>query len=173
MSAWILPVAHINAIITTAVRGYLASEDSRWTIHTMRPDADGNLVAYDGPEYVKGDVVEWRSGYEVPGILSKDDATAMGRTLLAANMRSVNARYGERGRAKPYTYTGNGRILTLGELAQAVGSLDYQSCEYDEWYTSKARRFLDRVEHAIYHRIPRETIPGWTGEVHVIDGRHS
>jgi hypothetical protein len=137
-------MAHIDAIITTGVKGYKNS-----------------IPEQQVPAVLEGGIVSWEA-------IKPEDATKAGQTLVNANYRSVNARYGESRRPPRYTYTGRGRILTLGELAQAIGSLDYQSCEYDEWYTSSARKLLDRLELRIFHWMPRNLIPGYTGEVHVI-----
>lgn len=154
MSAWILSRKHIDAIITTSVKGFRTVKNGPLT----RTIEDGQWTP-ERPSYFIGEVLTWEDQVgRAP--LTEAEATAMGQVLWNANYRSVNARYGESRRAPRYAFTGNGRILTLAELAKAIHCLDYQSCEYPEWYTSKARKFLDKVEQNIY-RVVAHDLPGY------------
>jgi len=82
-----------------------------------------------------------------------------GQMLIDANTRSMAARYGdgwdypldpydESGgewdlwHRKPYRYESHTKYATPAEGIMLASCLDYQSCEYDEWGASDAKRFL-------------------------------
>lgn len=46
------------------------------------------------------------------------------------------------------------RHFTSAEAFKAIHSLEYQSCEHDEWESSEARRALDALQQALVRRLP-------------------
>ena len=76
------------------------------------------------------------------------------RILMAENIRSVNARYNETEALfqgikwqQPKT-----KAMSLIGLHKAIGSLDYQSCESEDWRETYACRLLDAWETDIERR---------------------
>ena len=76
------------------------------------------------------------------------------RILMAENIRSVNARYNE----TEALYQGikwqqpKDKAMSLYGLHMAIGSLDYQSCETEDWRETYACRLLEAWEKEIEQR---------------------
>lgn len=76
------------------------------------------------------------------------------RILKAENIRSVNARYDE----NEALFQGikwqepKGKAMSLYGLHQAIGSLDYQSCETEDWRETFAYRLLNAWLNEIEQR---------------------
>ena len=96
--------------------------------------------------------------------------------LARANLRSVSERYphdaeGERpgsdhkdldyvclcSQAARYRYYDRNPVQVL----KAVACLDYQSCEYEEWRGSTARKILDLIEGAAINTLPGYDAAEW------------
>lgn len=90
-----------------------------------------------------------------------------GQLLLDENYRSVNARYREDDKAPVYSY----RFVDLDRAAvampipvlvlQSVRCLRYQSCETEDYATTNAAIFLDRIEHAAISKLTDMYDPPW------------
>jgi hypothetical protein len=81
-------------------------------------------------------------------------ATFTGRMLLLENMRSLEARYGERepidaARLDAYAFGKPARVCTPVEVLKQIACYRYQACEHDAWEASEARAFLSAVEAQI------------------------
>ena len=93
----------------------------------------------------------WRAG----GRLSDTEIKEMGQQLLDANCISVNYRYNEQ----------HERVFELDEevfdrrcsMVQAIvycDCLDYQSCEYPQWYRSEAKALLNKMRETFICHLP-------------------
>ncbi|GAC1312051.1 MAG: hypothetical protein NVSMB19_26390 [Vulcanimicrobiaceae bacterium] len=83
--------------------------------------------------------------------------TEMGVTLLDANAASVAYRYPrDVGEAKPFKLARSLRLEPLTPVAalKLCQSLNYQSCERDDWAESPARKLLSRIESALVSNLP-------------------
>ena len=88
---------------------------------------------------------------------------AIGQALLDENHRSVNHRYATDATAPCYRHLDracfkpdglNSRLLMATDIIKLAHCLAYQSCEHDDWETSWAKRFLDRVIDAAIRLLP-------------------
>jgi hypothetical protein len=88
------------------------------------------------------------------------NAEEVGRILMAENVRSMVARYGdsleegERNADSDYRYALFPTPLTAVEVIKACHCLDYQSCETEDWETSLACEILSRIIKHATHDIP-------------------
>jgi hypothetical protein len=89
------------------------------------------------------------------GVIDKYDAQATGRMLTRANVKSIRARYGQDdpGAKAVKTWNWYGMparpLLSDASLCKQVRCYDYQTCEYGEYETSPARRFVKKMELAL------------------------
>ena len=115
MSAWICPDSHINVIVSYFV----------------------------GQSIYEGLWFELDGNYQY---LTKENAEEVAKRLHAENVRSVNARYREE---TPDEYTGwkyypqvRG-LYSEADIAQAMNSYDYQSCETDDYHDTWAAKTIN------------------------------
>lgn len=87
----------------------------------------------------------------------------IGQALLDENHRSVNHRYGTEAPVPRYRHLdrisfrpdgSNSQLLMAVDIIKLGHCLIYQSCEHDDWETSWAKRFLDRVIDAAVRLLP-------------------
>lgn len=86
------------------------------------------------------------------GLIERSEATKTGRMLVRANVRSMGARYGETRESlgvTTYFYNAPRKPLTDAELLKSAHCYDYQTCEYDAYPNSPARRLIVRIESAL------------------------
>ena len=69
----------------------------------------------------------------------------IGQVLIDANFRSVNARYNENEVSEKYTYKLNIDRVEPVQIIKHVHCLEYQSCEYDRWERSLAKRICEEI----------------------------
>ena len=116
-----------------------------------------------------------RGGCSLPLLRSDDprrktDADHTFGALLAANLQSLSARYGEKRGAleqwfhgEPGSYRLNLQLLANRKAIDIVKLCDcfsYQACEYESWETSDAAKWINAVrEHAIRHLPGYEEAP--------------
>ena len=88
---------------------------------------------------------------------------AIGQALLDENYRSVNHRYATEAPVPRYRHRdrtsfrrdgSNSQLLMAMDIIKLCHCLSYQSCERDDWETSWAKRFLDRVIDAAIRLLP-------------------
>ena len=82
------------------------------------------------------------------------NAEEIGRTLLSENVRSVNHRYNESEDAGDYKFERFETPLTAVEAIKACNCLDYQSCETDDWKTTRACAILNAVIAKAHNDLP-------------------
>jgi hypothetical protein len=73
--------------------------------------------------------------------------------LAQENVKSLCARYGPRDCEPVKFQRGNG-IISPVELLKACSCYDYQSCEHDDYYTSKAYELVEQIRHAAISSLP-------------------
>ena len=78
-------------------------------------------------------------------IIVKEEAQRVGEMLLRANIRSLKARYGDVIKLKELKYTYEHTPTSDAQVLKCISCLDYQSCEYDAWHRSNARKFLKEL----------------------------
>jgi hypothetical protein len=87
------------------------------------------------------------------GVIGREDATKTGRMLVRANIKSLNARYGDTRKSLgvgTYWYSaGRAEPLSDVSLLKQVYCYNYQTCEYDGFYHSPAYRLMRRIEAAL------------------------
>jgi hypothetical protein len=89
--------------------------------------------------------------------LRYENATEVGRMLLAENYRSVYHRYDEGPKAEledPYVYSPSPVKKDPVQVLSAINCLEYQSCEHPEWADSEAKAFLDALAHKAILSLP-------------------
>jgi hypothetical protein len=71
----------------------------------------------------------------------------MCRVLMRQNVRSVNERYNERGKSESFKQSDfdSAPILSPDQCLKACGCLEYQSCETDDWKTTRAYDLLQLI----------------------------
>jgi len=76
----------------------------------------------------------------------------VGVILREANSASMDARYGD----EPVMYEAENLYTALPAITIVAGCdcLAYQSCEYDGWEKSDAKRILDQIRDAAIRRVP-------------------
>lgn len=86
-------------------------------------------------------IVEGFADSNVGGRPSIERLTQVGQMLLDQNYASYNARYGEKLTPCKYTYK-EVKLLKPIEIIKLCQSLDYQSCETEDYKKSDARDFI-------------------------------
>lgn len=82
------------------------------------------------------------------------DSLPIAKILMAANVKSVNCRYGTHTRMAKFVETSHcSKPPTNMQLMKLINCIDYQSCEFSAWSTSKARRMLDELSVAILNKL--------------------
>ena len=137
MSAFVVGYDHIDALLTYA----LAERQ--------------NPVSYGLP--TTGNRIE----------ITEENATKVGRILLAENERSVRFRYpndpdeGD-GYVKDYTFSNFEKPLTPVAVLNGCDCFDYQACETDDYKQSVAYQIIDAIRHRAIRNLPgMENAPGW------------
>lgn len=74
---------------------------------------------------------------------------AIGKELLKENVRSVNYRYNEKGRAPKFVYDATPAPVAPIEMLKLINCLDYQSCERNDWHKSTANLILSAIKVSI------------------------
>lgn len=108
---------------------YIMNDDEINTIVSYFVDPNG---AMDSGAWLRLGESEWN-------YLSKENAPKVAAILMAENVRSVNAKYGENG-ANPYVfkYDPTAKNRPVGNIIGALDCYEYQACETDDWHESLA-----------------------------------
>lgn len=130
MSAHMVSAEHINVMVHAglSIGGFRGGEVFILTTEEPTP--------YNG--------VQSSGGYSMR-VLRTGTETAFGQMLLDANAASVNARYQEE---EAYVYAYQRPQHTDWEPVEILGAIngyEYQACETDDWLTSEAKAFCDRL----------------------------
>lgn len=96
---------------------------------------------------VFNDVAVWQPRRRCWMQIDLSTAQHFAATLYSENVRSVNARYGERTKRTGFTYKPVPiNHLTAADIIKACDCLDYQSCETETWRNTEAHRILERIK---------------------------
>jgi hypothetical protein len=96
--------------------------------------------------------------------IDQQNATAIGKILLAENIRNVEARYSDMPHTErsayaeqlaAYSYTKLAKPLDTAAAARALASLDYQCSETDAYDISEARGIIRAIGFALMCRLSR------------------
>ena len=80
--------------------------------------------------------------------IEEKDAEKTGQMLWEENYRSVNHRYAEDKVCPKFEMTPM-KEPSIGLAVKAIGCLDYQSCERNDWDDSEAKKLLDKMYAAL------------------------
>ena len=94
--------------------------------------------------------LEWRDyAGEIRALDSPDNSLEMCETLVRANLRSVEYRYGEKASRSAGFEFDKSRLDVVEvdpvQLYKTIRYYHYQSCEHPEWQESEASRFCDAL----------------------------
>jgi hypothetical protein len=151
MSAYIVDVAHIDALVTAAA---IRSQ-------------------------ISGPVSYWHDDEHHSGPVTRDDKTALGKMLMAENEKSIMYRYPDTQSdgqplhdrmPGPAGYDGADYYqypdtlldpLDPVSLIKMIHCYEYQSCEHPGWKTSRAKAFCDALLHRQMQRLPGYDSAPW------------
>ena len=91
------------------------------------------------------------------GYLIRDNAERVAQILYGENVRSVDARYNE-ANTLSFTYKPTYRTVSDKEVSQLIDSLEYQSCETDDYYSTQAYKMLCNMRKNLLQRIFAEEV---------------
>lgn len=89
--------------------------------------------------------------------LTRDNAEQVAGILYLENKRSVDHRYNETNDFD-FTYKASYNTVSDKEVAQLIDSLEYQSCETDDYYTTQAYKMLCNMRKNLLQRIFAEEV---------------
>lgn len=146
MSAFVVPKAHIDALVAAGLRaqaGAYAELPLTWSVPRRREPARLDFLSAD----------------------------AVGRMLWRENVRSVAARYPNEAAewadamvdANAYGFPPLARVPALEAAAvlKAISCLEYQSCEHRGWKTSEAKRFCEALRTRLVCGLPGYREAAW------------
>lgn len=87
------------------------------------------------------------------GIISFNEADAVGQDLWRENHRSINYRYDERRRTPKYAFEGVEAPLDPAVVLKQVVCYDYQSCERPDWKRSRASKRITQLQEVLLARL--------------------
>lgn len=85
----------------------------------------------------------------------REDANELGAILAAANVESVNYRYGEDELEDIYEWNPNGiahylgGVLSWGDVLGALACYEYQACEVPDWESSQAFAICQAIRRKV------------------------
>jgi len=95
--------------------------------------------------------------------INKENASEIGQKLLDENFRSVNHRYRESDKPSVYKFKRPAARFEAVDILKAIDSLDYQSCETDDWSESEAWSILGGIKDCAIRNLPGyENSNGWS-----------
>lgn len=149
MSAYVVSPAHIDALVTLAVKGP-AEHDYGWlNLGWTETRENGQLIAH-------------RADY--------DTADELGAMLYAENIGNVTELYPGRemlpGRltaddAPAYVWPMSGPVLSAVDGLKALDGFEYQCCDRPSWATSPTRAFCDFLRRALIAELPGYAEAAW------------
>lgn len=147
MSAFMVPVEHIRAMINAGLEGRYGPLS--WQSRAMTDEERERAYEPGQP---------W--GPEAPTVaalivrqLTLQTAERVGAMLLAENRRSVDFRYAEEELEEVYTHGPSGRRSVV-EIFKAIACYEYQSCETPDWEQSEAFAFCAALRYELGTRLP-------------------
>ncbi|MGC5225130.1 hypothetical protein ACPW96_21385 [Micromonospora sp. DT81.3] len=149
MSAFMVDPEHIHVLVWAAVH----SKPTEPELHTYTRDEPTpyNAVEESG----------WSGEWNVRRLRKHLTETAYGQFLVDANAASVNRRYDE-DHAYIYEYrTPTHTQWQPVEILNAINCFEYQACEVEDWASSEAKQFCDRLRRRIEERLPNASNGPW------------
>ncbi|WP_017161578.1 hypothetical protein [Xanthomonas phaseoli] len=121
------------------------------------------IVNYEHIDAIVGYVARELPGCKLgPGLPSTDEPDALGKLLIAENVRSVDHRYREHNLVWPYRYrAGVGSELGPVAVLKLLDCLEYQSSEVDDYYGTSAFRALDELRRLLISALPGYDGASW------------
>jgi len=89
--------------------------------------------------------------------LTRENAQRVAQILYNENVRSVDARYNETN-ATDFNYKPSYNTVSDKEVAKLIDSLEYQSCETDDYYTTEAYRMICNMRKNLLQRVFAEEV---------------
>lgn len=89
--------------------------------------------------------------------LTRTNAERVAQILYSENVRSVDHRYNETN-ARDFIYKPSYRTVEDREVSQLIHSLEYQSCETDDYYSTEAYKMLCAMRKNLLQRIFAEDV---------------
>lgn len=109
----------------------------------MNDEEINTIVSYFVPTGAAEDGAWLRMGESEWNYLNRDNAAKVASILMAENVRSVNAKYGENeGKAYVFTYDRTAHDRPVGNIIGALECYEYQACETHDWHTSLAHEIV-------------------------------
>lgn len=171
MSAFVVSKAHIDRLVALALYGPQDqggpsyAGDATWEPIRWYSEDPSSLRGDTGQNYFRHLNHITRHAREVGG-------DGIGSMLLAANIRSIEARYpdtvghpenrpGWDGEPDAYSFPVLTEHVTVAEGLRAISCFEYQACEFEGWLDSEAHSFCDSMRDALCHVITRTATRGW------------
>lgn len=89
--------------------------------------------------------------------LTRDNAEQVASILYLENKRSVDHRYNETNEFD-FTYKPSYKTVSDKEVSQLIDSLEYQSCETNDYYSTQAYQMLCNMRKNLLQRIFAEEV---------------
>lgn len=99
------------------------------------------------------------SPYNNHGVDGKN-LTEIGQILWDENLRSVSYRYRENSVGEKYVFKRNTQSPT--QVLKLIDSLEYQSCETNDWCTTEAAKLLAQIKSIAISMLPGYDDLKWT-----------
>lgn len=148
MSAFMVGPEHINVMIWAAIH-------SKPTDYEVRTYTREEATPFNGVE------ASGFSELNVRRLRKGETETVYGQFLVDANAASVNTRYDE-DNAYVYEYrTPQHTEWSPVEILGAINCYEYQACEVEDWASSEAKQFCDRLRRLMESRLPGASEGPW------------
>lgn len=86
-------------------------------------------------------------------LINSNEAQSAATTLLDANVTSVNVRYKENTTATIDYWSTPKKFLTPVQAIKAAKCLDYQSCEFDGYESSTAKKLINQIINSALYKL--------------------
>ncbi len=139
MSAFIVPKAHIDALVRSAV-------------------LPGPYGFHQGLFHYS------HVGETHYASIHEGEPDRLGRMLLLENVRSVAYRYKEEMELPAYSYSTPTRTPSVVEGLKLIHCYEYQSCEHPDWPESEAYAFCEALTKALICALPGYEEAPWAWE---------
>ena len=163
MSAYIVPKAHIDAMVSAAAsveHGHHSSGMDWWTVDDLRA------------------VTDYMSCRREVGYSDQAQLDRVGGMLWGENLVSIQYRYPDtiEGGCYPgpsdfdpsqvdtYSHRGMPRGFDPIAILKAIAGYEYQSCEHPGWKASEARFFCDALRLKMIRNLPGYNDAAWEVE---------
>lgn len=155
MSAWIVPKAHIDYMVSA---GWALGRRNRSTLRWF--DSEPDTRTYSPGIAITVDSVTWANQHRRE--LDLLTAGQTGAMLWAENRRSVNHRYAEDELEEVYEF----RQVDTSDLdpvrvLRAISCYEYQSCEHPDWQRSEAWQFCHVLKESAIDALGEPKQSAW------------